>query len=154
MKKLLTLIIIHQHPKILLGMKKRRFGAGKWNGFGGKVASGEKMEEAARRELREEACIEAGPLQKMGVIDFEFPGNSEALQVHVFRSESFVGEPMESEEMRPKWFHVDDIPFDDMWSDDRYWMPLFLEGKKFRGRFSFDESDEILEKDLQEVDEI
>lgn len=39
--KLLTLV--------LLGMKKRGFGAGKWNGFGGKVQPGETIEEAARQ---------------------------------------------------------------------------------------------------------
>ncbi|CAN0505072.1 unnamed protein product, partial [Ectocarpus sp. 12 AP-2014] len=33
--------------EILLGMKKRGFGEGKWNGFGGKVESGESVEEAA-----------------------------------------------------------------------------------------------------------
>jgi hypothetical protein len=39
MKKILTLTIIYQHPRVLLGMKKRGFGAGRWNGFGGKVAA-------------------------------------------------------------------------------------------------------------------
>lgn len=58
MKKVLTLTIIHLHPKILLGMKKRGFGAGRWNGFGGKVLSGETIEETAKREIREEAGIE------------------------------------------------------------------------------------------------
>lgn len=58
MKKLFTLCIIHQHPKILLGMKKRGFGAGRWNGFGGKVSAAETIEDAARREIREEAGIE------------------------------------------------------------------------------------------------
>jgi hypothetical protein len=37
MKKQMALAIVHQHPKVLLGMKKRGFGAGRWNGFGGKV---------------------------------------------------------------------------------------------------------------------
>ena len=54
-KKILTLCIIHQHSKILLGMKKRGHGVGKWNGFGGKVEKGETIEEAARRETKEEA---------------------------------------------------------------------------------------------------
>ncbi|MEK7607017.1 MAG: DNA mismatch repair protein MutT, partial [Patescibacteria group bacterium] len=39
-RKLLTLCFIHQSPRILLGMKKRGFGAGRWNGFGGKVEAG------------------------------------------------------------------------------------------------------------------
>lgn len=47
--KLLTLVMVVQPGKVLLGMKKRGFGAGRWNGFGGKVQSGESIEDAARR---------------------------------------------------------------------------------------------------------
>ena len=50
--KLLTLVLVVQPGRVLLGMKKRGFGEGKWNGFGGKVQSGETIEEAARR------CVE------------------------------------------------------------------------------------------------
>jgi len=58
MKKIQTLCLIHQHPKILLGMKKRGFGQGRWNGFGGKVAPEETVLEAAKREMLEEAGLE------------------------------------------------------------------------------------------------
>ena len=40
-KKVLTLVYIRDDEKILLGLKKRGFGTGKWNGFGGKVQAGE-----------------------------------------------------------------------------------------------------------------
>lgn len=152
MKKLLTLCIVHQHPKILLGMKKRGFGAGRWNGFGGKVSEPETIEDAARRELREEVGVEVQNLNKVGIIDFEFKGNPEILEVHIFKSDDFSGEPTESEEMKPQWFHVDEIPFKEMWPDDIHWMPLFLAGKKFKGRFLFGESDSILEQELREVE--
>jgi|SRR3989344_8997674 len=154
MKKLLTLCIVHQHPNVLLGMKKRGFGAGRWNGFGGKVAPEETIEDAAKREMQEEAGIELKKFDKVGVIEFEFQGNPEILEVHIFRSDDFSGEPIESEEMKPQWFHVDEIPFKYMWPDDIHWMPLFLSGKKFKGKFLFGESDTILGKELSEVDEI
>lgn len=48
-RKLLTLVFIIEPERILLGMKKRGFGAGWWNGFGGKVQADETIEEAARR---------------------------------------------------------------------------------------------------------
>ena len=96
MKKLLTLCIIYQHPRILLGMKKRGFGAGRWNGFGGKVFSEETIEDTAKREIREEAGIEAGRLEKVGIINFEFKGNPEIFEVHIFRSEYFSGTPRTS----------------------------------------------------------
>lgn len=47
--KLYTLAFVLDAGKILLGMKKRGFGAGRWNGFGGKVHPGESIEAAAKR---------------------------------------------------------------------------------------------------------
>jgi 8-oxo-dGTP diphosphatase/2-hydroxy-dATP diphosphatase len=154
MKKRLTLCIIYQHPRVLLGIKKRGFGVGRWNGFGGKVQSEETIENAAKRELQEEAGIKADNLDKVGIIDFEFKGNPEILQVHIFKVEKFSGEPTEGEEMRPQWFCIDEIPFEEMWPDDIHWMPLLLSGKKFKGKFLFGESDIILEQELLEVKEI
>ncbi|MDD3711352.1 MAG: 8-oxo-dGTP diphosphatase [Patescibacteria group bacterium] len=151
MKKILTLCIVHKNSQILLGMKKRGFGAGRWNGFGGKVFDGEKIEDAAKREFLEEAGIEVQDIEKLGIIDFEFKGNPEILEVHFFKADSFLGEPIETEEMKPMWWHVDKIPFNEMWPDDIYWMPFFLAGKKFKGRVLFGESDIILEHELEEV---
>lgn len=155
MKKLITtLCVVHQHPRILLVMKKRGFGAGRWNGFGGKVSPEETIEEAAKRETQEEAGIAVENMNKVGIIEFEFQKSGEIVEVHIFRSEKFSGDPTESEEMKPQWFHVDEIPFQEMWPDDIFWMPLFLGGKKFKGKFLFGEADVILEKELKEVAEI
>lgn len=138
MKKILTLCIVHQHPKILLGVKKRGFGIGRWNGFGGKVEQGETIEEAAMRELKEEVGIEALEMTKMGVLDFEFENDPKILETHIFYITKFKGIPEETEEMSSKWFYIDKIPFELMWPDDIYWMPFLLSGKKFRGKFLFD----------------
>jgi 8-oxo-dGTP diphosphatase / 2-hydroxy-dATP diphosphatase len=153
-KLITTLCIIHQHPRILLGMKKRGFGMGRWNGFGGKVLEGETIEEAAKREMQEESGIEIQNLNKVGFMEFEFEGNPEIIEVHVFKSDDFKGELIESEEMKPQWFHINEIPFDKMWPDDLHWMPFFLKGKKFKGRFLFGESDVILKQELIEVEKI
>lgn len=154
MKKILTLCIVYRHPKILLGMKKRGFGAGRWNGFGGKVTPGETIEDAAKREVKEEAGIDIGNMEKFGILDFEFKGDPEILQVHIFKSDDFSGEPAESEEMKPQWFDIDEIPYDVMWPDDEYWLPLLLVGKKFKGKFVFGESDIILEQKLEEAEKV
>ncbi|XP_050762013.1 oxidized purine nucleoside triphosphate hydrolase [Gymnogyps californianus] len=152
--RLFTLVLVVQPPRVLLGMKKRGFGAGLWNGFGGKVQPGESIEEAARRELLEESGLTVDTLQKMGQITFEFVGNSELMEVHIFRADHFHGEPTESDEMRPQWFQLDEVPFNHMWADDIYWFPLLLQKKLFRGYFKFQGQDTILEHTLKEVEEV
>ncbi len=124
--------------QVLLGMKKRGFGAGRWNGFGGKIEAGESIEQAARRELDEEVGVKDGELQEAGYLEFSFANDDTVLQVHIFRLTAFSGEPAESEEMRPQWFSVAEIPFSQMWSDDEYWFPLFLSNTPFAGEFLFD----------------
>ncbi|NXJ89074.1 8ODP triphosphatase, partial [Corythaixoides concolor] len=152
--RLFTLVLVVQPPRVLLGLKKRGFGAGLWNGFGGKVQPGESIEEAARRELLEESGLTVDTLQKMGQITFEFVGNSELMEVHIFRADNFHGEPTESDEMRPQWFQLDEVPFSQMWADDVYWFPLLLQKKLFRGYFKFQGQDTILEHTLKEVEEL
>lgn len=153
-KKIMTLVMVCKQQKLLLGMKKRGFGEGRWNGFGGKLLDGETIEEGAKRELYEEVGIEAIKLNKVGIIDFEFQGNPEILEVHIFKTDSFLGEPTESEEMKPKWFDKEKIPFEKMWPDDKYWIPLFLKNKKFKCKFIFGKEDVILNKKIEEVKEI
>lgn len=154
MKKLLTLCVVHQSPNVLLGMKKRGFGVGRWNGFGGKVQGGETIEAAALREMQEECGVTPKKLERVGIVDFEFRGNPEILEVHFFKGEEIRGEPQESEEMKPQWFSENELPFNNMWPDDRHWFPLFLAGKKFRGKFLFGETDKILYMNLYEVTDL
>lgn len=150
-KKLLTLCIIHQENQVLLGMKKRGFGAGRWNGFGGKVAENESIEDAARRETFEEAGITLGTIEEIGVLEFEFKDDPQILEVHIFKATEFSEEPVETDEMKPRWFEISEIPYDTMWPDDIFWIPLFLEDKKFKGKFVFGEGDVILKQSLEET---
>lgn len=48
-RKILTLVMVRKTNAILLGLKKRGFGKGKWNGFGGKVEENETVAEGAVR---------------------------------------------------------------------------------------------------------
>lgn len=152
LRKILTLVLILQDEKILLGMKKRGFGAGRWNGFGGKVREYESIEDAAKREVKEECGLEIKRLEEVGLHEFEFvKERGTILEVHVFRGLSWQGEPFETEEMRPKWFLTSKIPYQDMWPDDILWLPTFLEGKKFRTKFLFGDGDQVLEQKIEVV---
>ncbi len=130
--------MVLSNNKILLGYKKRGFGAGYWNGFGGKVEPGEDIESAAKRELLEEVGITAHTIEPAGILEFSFASDPKQLEVHVFHVTAYEGEPEETEEMRPNWFAVADIPFSEMWPDDMYWLPVLLAQKYFHGTFHFD----------------
>lgn len=108
-KKILTLVLIQEARRVLLGMKKRGFGKGNWNGFGGKVKTGEEtIEEGAKREVQEECGLIVSELDKVGILKFEFLGNPELLEVHVFSSSSYDGIPKESEgTFRKNWTMFD-----------------------------------------------
>lgn len=143
--------MIHDDQKILLGLKKRGFGEGRWNGFGGKVAPGETIEAAALREVGEEIGIKPLDMRQRGVFTFEFVGNPELLEMHLFSATKFEGEPKEGEEMKPQWFKYDEIPFEKMWPDDRQWLPFLFAGKNFNARFLFQGYDTILEHKIEEI---
>lgn len=152
MKKILTLCLIVKEDQILLGMKKRGFGAGRWNGFGGKVEEGETIEEAAKRETREECGVSITNMEEVGIHEFEFAKDrGSILEVHVFRVNEWTGDSIETEEMKPQWFTTDAIPYDEMWPDDIHWIPVFLTGKKFRTKFLFGAGDSVLENHVEEV---
>ncbi|KAA0159698.1 hypothetical protein FNF28_05758 [Cafeteria roenbergensis] len=146
--KLLTLLLVVQGDRVLLGMKKRGFGMGKYNGYGGKVEAGETVLEGALRELHEEAGIKATDATPRGRMLFEFRGEETVMDVRVFSASAFEGEPTESEEMTTEWFGVDKLPFDRMWADDRHWFPILLDGGFFRGYFEF-EKDKIVDGVLE-----
>lgn len=48
-RKMFSLVFIRKTTEVLLGLKKRGFGEGKWNGFGGKVEQGETIVQGATR---------------------------------------------------------------------------------------------------------
>jgi 8-oxo-dGTP pyrophosphatase MutT (NUDIX family) len=151
MKKVLTLCLIQKDGQVLLGMKKRGFGLGRWNGFGGKVEEGETIEQAAKREVLEEAGVSINSMEKVGLINFTFDNESVVREVHIFRIHDFQGEPTESEEMKPQWFSAQDVPLDSMWDADRHWFPIFLAGKKFKGRVHFDAEDKVKGYEFGEI---
>lgn len=137
-------------------MKKRGFGVGKWNGPGGKVQEGETIEEATVREIKEEIGVDVAKidLEKVAEINFHFPDKEGwDMLVHVFFAYTWKGEPTESEEMRPQWFPISEIPYDEMWLDDKYWLMDAIKGKKLKAKFYFKGAGEGVEKyEVKEVD--
>lgn len=140
------LVFVRREDEVLLIRKKRGLGEGKINGPGGKVDEGETIEEAAIRETEEEVGLTPTNLQHRGELYFQFV---DGLSIHctVFVSDLYEGQLTETDEALPMWVKVDEVPYDEMWEDDRFWLPQVLEGESFQGRFTF-ESDKMLSSQL------
>ena len=86
------------------------------------------------------------------MFNFRFENNKEWDQdVHLFVVRDWDGEPTESEEMSPKWFSFKDIPYKNMWPDDKYWLPHVLKGERIEGDFLFGEGDKIIDYNIKIV---
>ncbi|CAE6474042.1 unnamed protein product [Rhizoctonia solani] len=127
--------------KILLGLKKRGFGIGIYNGFGGKVDAGE----------TEESSLSA-PLEPCGLLLFVGAGHAYAHHITVFKAQTWQGQPTETDEMRPEWFAYPSLeipstpvssdtfapfPYSAMWKDDPLWIPHLLSDKYFVARVDY-----------------
>lgn len=122
---------------MLLIRKKRGLGAGKVIGPGGRLQPGESPVMAAVRETAEEVGIEVEQPALLGQLSFQF-ADGYALLVYAFLATRYRGEVCSSDEAEPLWTPVDRIPYDEMWADDRHWLPLLLARRRFRGWFDFD----------------
>lgn len=149
-----TLLFFRKNNQILLAMKKRGFGAGKWNGVGGKIESGESIEDALVRESIEEVNMRPLSWTKVAELDFIQDAESDPwhMYVHAYISDEWEGDPEESDEMKPHWYDIDTIPYEIMWEDDQYWLPMVLAGDTVSGNFTFDEHDAMVSYSIQQTD--
>jgi len=132
-----TVCYIRDAGRVLLQLKAQgRWGGGWWNGPGGKLHDGESPSEAAVREVREETGLVVSKLVEHGWLDFRFGDEAEpSLRVHVFSTGRYEGDLCANEEGRLEWLSEDALPYDDMWPDDRVWLPEMLAGHRFHGAF-------------------
>ncbi len=141
-----TLLFVVREREVLLIRKKRGLGAGKVNGPGGRLEPGESPVDCAIREVDEELGVVPHAPVEHGELSFQFV-DGYSLHCHVFRSPGCTGEARETDEAVPLWTPIDRIPFDEMWADDRLWLPRLLDGARFHGRFIFD-GDAMLDHEL------
>ncbi len=147
-----TLCFLVRDRQVLLAMKKRGFGRGKWNGVGGKPEPGESIADAAIREAREEIGVTPLALRRVATLNFYFPRIPEYAgwnqQVCVYLADAWDGEPVETEEMAPRWFDLDRLPLEVMWPDDAYWLGRVLAGERLSAHFLYKNAREIAEWEI------
>ncbi|MDO8335377.1 MAG: 8-oxo-dGTP diphosphatase [Candidatus Saccharibacteria bacterium] len=155
--KVCTLLFLRRDDEILLAMKKRGFGAGHWNGVGGKIDPGETVEQALVRETQEEIGVTPTNWQKIAEHDFYMDTDTNEpwhMYVHAYIADTWKNDPAESEEMAPKWFKISDIPFNNMWQDDPFWLPQALAGKKVFGTYTYGSDNNMLTHDVKVVENL
>ena len=141
-----TLMLLRKDNKLLLGLKKRGFGTGKINGIGGKVEDGETIEAAAKRETLEEIGVKVIKMEHVADIVFEnlyYKGESEDHMMHIFIGYEWSGKPIETDEIRPEWFKISQLPYEQMWGDDEHWLPEVLRGNKIEAWFYYNKKNEF-----------
>lgn len=143
LRRVCVAYLLREHEgrtQVLLGLKKRGLGAGRFVGLGGKFEPGESAEQAAVREIEEESSVvvAASALDRRGDLHYRFPHRPDWSQRStVFVGTSWQGVPAPSDELDPEWFDVEQLPLDDMWDDAKHWLPGVLAGGQINREFIF-----------------
>ena len=139
--------------RVLMIEKKTGLGSGYINAPGGHMELEETKTEAAIRETKEETGLTVSDLKERGVLRFQFKDGLRMLG-YVFFTSKWEGELIdECEETRPFWTDIASLDYSAMWEDDRLWLPMALEGKRFSGYFIFDDKEMIDSAVDEEVEE-
>jgi 8-oxo-dGTP diphosphatase len=132
-----VLCFLRRKNQVLLINKKRGLGAGLVNAPGGRIEPGESPAEAAARETEEETGIKPYNLDLMGDLSFQFT-DGYSLFAKIYIAWKYTGHLRETNEADPFWCSLKEIPFDNMWEDDKFWLPHLLSGRFISGKFIFD----------------
>lgn len=125
-------IPVDEQGRVLLGRRDIEPRRGAWVFPGGYMDIGETVEDAARRETREEVNLEVTDLRLLGVFTRVEPG----VVVIVFEARA-IGEASAGDETSEvRWFHRDEIPWDEIAFDStsaalRTWVSQFA-GRRVR----------------------
>lgn len=146
---------IVKEDQVLLGLRKKvSFGLGKnlICGIGGKVEEGEKWEEALKREFMEEVEIGVLSYTLVAEIKFIFPHKPKWCQdVKAYLIDSWEGKPKETDVIKPDWFSQGNLPENQMWTDNLFWVPRILKGEKIKAIFLYDESGKVMEHKIEDL---
>lgn len=140
-----TVIFLVKEGTVLLAVKKKKVGKGRLNGFGGKPDEGETLRACAVRELFEESgegivVREEDLIPRARIKFFNQENNPDIpdMEVYFYVTEKFEGAAKETNEMgMSEAYPFNEIPFDQMMSADKYFVPNILRGESLTGVVNF-----------------
>lgn len=134
-----TLLFLAVEDRVLLIRKRRGHGVGKINGPGGKLEPGESPAQCAVRETLEETGVQ--PLGPRLAALFRFVDTCQPDWLgYVYTAHAYTGAPRTTAEGIPHWYPTSALPLEEMWDDDRHWLPRVLAGERLYGDFLFADS--------------
>jgi 8-oxo-dGTP diphosphatase len=104
-------LLIRRGEQLLLVKRRGSHGAGTWSPPGGYLEFGERPEECAIREAREETAVDVGDLRFLGITNDIFPEGKHHVTLW-FEAGYLSGEPRvaEREASEIGWFAWTDLP--------------------------------------------
>lgn len=143
----LTFVIKDSEVLLLKGAPQKRLWANLYNGVGGHIEKGEDAISAARRELREEAGIEAANLRLCGTVFIDTSEN-DGIVLFVFRGEYGGGELVQSDEGTLEWVNIAKIRKYSLVADLETLLPKVLESNDqkppFAALYQYDADDRLV----------
>ncbi|HLH63888.1 MAG TPA: NUDIX hydrolase [Ktedonobacteraceae bacterium] len=109
--KLVTVVVVQHNAKILLGRRNMEPARGKWTFFGGYVDRGEKLEDAAIREVKEETNLDMRLDALLGL--YSEQGNPHVLVAYaasIINDDISAMAPQAEEISELAFFALDEIP--------------------------------------------
>jgi 8-oxo-dGTP diphosphatase len=140
--------------EILIPLKKRGHRHGLNHAVGGKLETGETHVQALVRESREEVGLIPMNYWLVAELDYTKNDGDDPWHIHhrVYICDEWEGEAVETESMKPEWYAVENIPYDNMWQDNEFWLPQILAGNKVYGEFSYDYEEKLLSHNVEITD--
>jgi 8-oxo-dGTP diphosphatase len=139
--KFATLCYLRDQGKTLMIHRNKKINdmhAGKWNGLGGKLESGETPEECASREILEESGLAISDLVLKGVLTFPAFDQNEDWYAFVFLAYGPTGELVDSPEGELRWIDNHELMKLELWEGDRIFLPWLEKPGFFSGKFVYE----------------